>query len=70
MADKKESSGGVLGGVTDTVGGAAQGLTSTVGNTVGGVGKGVGMFLLHLSHTLSHTSLTYPTPPLQTPLSH
>lgn len=57
MADKNES-GGLLGGVTNTVGGAAQGLTSTVGNTLGGVGKGVGMFVafssarapLHLSH--------------------
>ena len=56
MADKKES-GGVLGGLTDTVGGAAQGLTSTVGNTVGGVGKGVGtFFLISSSHALPHLS--------------
>jgi hypothetical protein len=54
MADNKQS-GGVLGGVTDTLGGAAQGLTSTVGNTVGGVGKGVGMLFLRSSSS-SHLS--------------
>jgi hypothetical protein len=33
-------SGGVLGGVADTLGNITKGLTDTVGNTVGAVGKG------------------------------
>jgi phage-related protein len=58
MADK-QGSGGLLGGLTDTVGGAAQGLTSTVGNTVGGVGQGVGMFSSSHTPHLSHISTPY-----------
>jgi hypothetical protein len=40
IANPLPPTGGILGGVTNTLGNTTKGVTDTVGNTVGSVGKG------------------------------